>query len=104
MTFEAPLLLGLLLLPVVALLRSLVRGAPRPALLSTLELLPRAEEVASAAPRRHVPLARLLLALAMVFAVLALARPRLSSVEATNILISKTQPTVTRRSPRSRSI
>ena len=30
MTFEAPLLLGLLLLPVVALLRSLVRGAPRP--------------------------------------------------------------------------
>lgn len=82
MTFEAPLLLGLLLLPVVALLRSLVRGAPRPGLLATLELLPRAEDAASAAPRRHVPLARLLLALAMVFAVLALARPRLGSVEA----------------------
>ena len=49
MTFEAPLLLGLLLLPVVALLRSLVRGAPRPGLLATLELLPRAEDAASAA-------------------------------------------------------
>ena len=82
MTFETPLLLGLLLLPLASLLRSLVRGAPRSALLSTLELLPRAEDAASAAPRRHVPLARLLLVLAMVFAVLALARPRLGAPEA----------------------
>jgi hypothetical protein len=77
MRFEQPLALLLLALPVLALLRSLVRGAPRARLLATVELMPRAGDPAAVAPRRRVPPSRALLALALVMGTLALAEPRL---------------------------
>lgn len=78
MRFEQPLALTLLALPIVALLRSLVRGAPRPRLLATVELMPREGDPAAAAPRRRVPLSRALLALALALVTVVLAEPRLA--------------------------